>query len=851
LIDSGLAVAGLRRALGRLLWGTSWRRRTTSIVLVVAVQAAVLGITYRAVLVQDRTLLTGSSVYGTEGVSPPYGYPGPPLTSSNEIDAGASAWQFVPQIEKAHMEVSAGELPLWNANLLLGAPLAAEAQTGLFNPLAWPLIASPTPGTWDAWLLVRLLMAGLLCSLLAWYLGLRLLPSTVAGLIFMMSGVFQLRTTTIQTSVMVMLPLVVMAVEACIRRPSRWSSGLLGLAIALSILAGMPEESFICLGFAAVYFVVRFAVSWRGKNPFPRFRGVYAALGGALVGVLLSLPLLIPFAEYVGVAVTQHGAGSTIGLVAEHAHELLSLIGPHWNVIGHQSGDLATEPPVDNWFGVGAILLALLGLGATSLPRSTRVLLAVSAVAVEAKTVGLPGFFNQIVGEAPVLSRIAFWAYGGVIVSLCVALLAGAGLQRFELKGVSFRQVAIATLVVLGAIAVGAPSFLDGTQIRWDQLALTAAVLTVVAGAAVYSGRSAGSHRTWSLVAAGAAVAVELTLLASPELTLPLNYNPLSSTPTTAYLERVDPSGTGRTYSATAILYPTTNTAFDLDDVRDLDALYVDRTYEYIKLFVAPGITDRFDGLPPNTADYVDNPFFDALNVEYILVAPPLSQNGAELPADQFTLATVTADGVGIYRNLDAAPRAQVVFDTSRAGSESDAIAQMSAASFDPMTEAVVEAGASVQVPSDHRAPVPASIETYRDDEVVMRTTTSEPGTLVLADAYYPGWVAEVDGRPAPIYATDLALRGVMVPAGTHTIVMRYEPASVAIGALGVPSGAAVWVIGGWGVPVGLRLVRRRRRPRGHAVAAEAALARPPAETYDGDDQVPPPPPHNGGGKPS
>jgi hypothetical protein len=841
-------VNALRSVAARLLRSTSWRRQATSILLVVAVQGAVLGVTYRAVIFQGQTLLTGSTILGTEGMSPPFGYP-VPFTPSNEIDAGSSAWQFVPQIEKAHLEVSSGQLPLWDANVLLGAPLAADSPAGLADPLTWPLVAAPTPGVWDAWLLFRLLTAGLLCTLLACYLGLGLLPSTVAGLIFMMSGVFQLRTTTIQTSVMAMLPLVVLAVEACIRRPSRWSSGLLGLAIALSVLAGMPEESFICLGFATVYFVVRFAVGWFGKHPFPRLRVTYAAVGGALVGLLLSLPLLIPFAEYVGLAVTQHAAGSSVGLLTEHPRQLLSLVGPHWNVIGHQVGDLATEPPVDNWFGVGAILLALLGLGATSLPRSTRVLLAVSAVGVEAKTVGVPGFLNQLVGKAPVLDRIAFWAYGGVIVSLCVALLAGAGLQRLETRQISFRHVAIATILILGGVAILAPIFLEGTAIRWDQVAVTATVLAVVAGAAVYSGPNVAWHRTWIPLVAGAAVVVELILLASPELPLAQSYNPLSPTPTTAYLERVDPSGTGRTYSATAILYPTTNQAFDLDDIRDLDALYIDRSYEYLKLFVTPSITDRFDGLPPSTADYVDNPFFDALNVEYILVAPPVSNNAAGLPAGQFKLATVAADGVGIYRNLDAAPRAQVVFDASKAGSESDAIAQMSDASFDPMTQAVVEAGPSTQVPSHQAAPVAASIEMYQDDEVVIRTTTSEPGTLVLADAFYPGWVAELDGRPAPIYATDLALRGVIVPAGTHTIVMRYQPASVVLGALGVPAGAGVWVVGGWGVPAGLRLIRRRRwRGRGEARMGAGAPAGIAAVTAGDGDQGSPPSPHDEGG---
>jgi hypothetical protein len=312
------------------------------------------------------------------------------------------------------------------------------------------------------------------------------------------------------------------------------------------------------------------------------------------------------------------------------------------------------------------------------------------------------------------------------------------------------------------------------------------------------------------MVAGG--VVVELILLASPELPLPVSYNPLTPTPTTAYLQRVDPSGKGRTYSATGTLYPDTSEAFDLDDIEDLDALYIERTYEYLKLFVAPELTDRFDGLGPNAADFVHNPFFNALNVEYILVAPPLGQNAAGLPADQFRLATVAADGIGIYRNLDASPRAQVVFNVAKAGSDAQAIALMSRPGFDPTKSAVIEAGGSASVPTSDAPPVPAQIEEYQDDEVVIKTTTTQPGTLVLADAYYPGWEAYLDGKPVAIHPADLALRGVTVPAGTHTVVMRYQPSSFLVGAVGLPAGLALFGLGGWGVPAVLGVWRRRRR---------------------------------------
>jgi hypothetical protein len=793
-------VRELRR---RLMQGPVWRRRLIIAALIVGAQAAVLGVTYRAVLFHDRTLLTGSIVSGTEGVRPPYGYPGPAPSGFNEVDAGASGWVLVPQIRKAHAEISNGQLPLWSANVMLGAPLAAAVQNGLFNPLMWPLVADPTTGVWDVWLLTRLLMAGVLCSALAWYLGLRPVAATIAGMVYMMSGVFQLRTTTIQTGVMAVLPLLILAAEYCLRKPSRRSSGLLAAAVAATILVGMPEESFVCLSMGALYFAVRFAAEWAHHRRSPDLRVAYAALGGGLVGVLCSLPLILPLLEYLGVGWTIHQPGAHDALEIEDAGQLLRLVGPHWSGSGpyYQVG----FAPWDNWFGVGAIFLAVLGLFTRAFPRGVRTLMVLTAVLVEAKIVGFPGWFNQLIGNLPVISQITLAAYAGVLVSLAVALLAGAGFQRIELGAVKARH-AITIAVVLGAIvAAAAPAFLAAKSVVWSDVALTGAVLILVAEGARLAARTARRPRAIGLFMAAGGVTAELILLATPGVPLPIRYDPLSATPTTTYLQRVMPTGSGRSYSATQILYPATSQAFDIDDIRNLDAIYIERTYRYIKLFIDPALTDRFDGLAPDAANFIHNPFMNALNVEYILVAPPLA-DAATLPADQFTLETVAADGVGIYRNRDATARAQVVFDVTRATSEQNAAALMGRTGFDPTKSAVVETNRSLPVSS--HPPVPAHVDSYTDSRVVVTTTTSEPGTLVIADAYYPGWQAEVDGRPANIYPVDVALRGVQVPAGTHTVTMLYRPQSLEAGALGVPAGLIVFFIGGWAVPAAIRARR-------------------------------------------
>jgi uncharacterized membrane protein YfhO len=56
-------------------------------------------------------------------------------------------------------------------------------------------------------------------------------------------------------------------------------------------------------------------------------------------------------------------------------------------------------------------------------------------------------------------------------------------------------------------------------------------------------------------------------------------------------------------------------------------------------------------------------------------------------------------------------------------------------------------------------------------------------GYVVLADTYYPGWRAAVDGVPAPIYAANGTFRAVFVEDGSHRVEFDYEPRGVRVGA--------------------------------------------------------------------
>ena len=69
-------------------------------------------------------------------------------------------------------------------------------------------------------------------------------------------------------------------------------------------------------------------------------------------------------------------------------------------------------------------------------------------------------------------------------------------------------------------------------------------------------------------------------------------------------------------------------------------------------------------------------------------------------------------------------------------------------------------------------------------NRVVVHARLAEPGMLVLADSYYPGWRATLEGAVLDIHPANHLFRGVFLPAGSHRVVFEYRPRSFVLGAL-------------------------------------------------------------------
>jgi hypothetical protein len=98
----------------------------------------------------------------------------------------------------------------------------------------------------------------------------------------------------------------------------------------------------------------------------------------------------------------------------------------------------------------------------------------------------------------------------------------------------------------------------------------------------------------------------------------------------------------------------------------------------------------------------------------------------------------------------------------------------------------LVESGPPALRPEDGPGPDDAAVEivSFEAERVALQTRTRHPSLLVLAEAWYPGWSATVDGIETPCVPANAWMRAVAVPAGTHRVELRFRSRLLLPGAL-------------------------------------------------------------------
>jgi hypothetical protein len=206
-----------------------------------------------------------------------------------------------------------------------------------------------------------------------------------------------------------------------------------------------------------------------------------------------------------------------------------------------------------------------------------------------------------------------------------------------------------------------------------------------------------------------------------------------------------------------------------------------------------------------------DSPLLGLLNVRYIVVPVQVPPGRPDLLHLSQRYRTVYADPhVRVLEVDDALPRSWIVHDVRKV-KRGTILSSLRKGDVDPRQTALLsttppETGQPSDPTQDR-----ATIVSYQPERIELTTSSGAAGLLVLSEIDHPDWHAYVDGKHVRLYQTDRALRGVPIPAGDHTVELRYDQLSLRLGLLA--SAATALVVALAVLALGLQRHRSLRHP--------------------------------------
>jgi len=726
---------------------------------------------------------------------------------------------YYPIYQILYGSVLEGSLPTWNPYQLTGIPGLASLQAGFFYPPHLLYFVLPGNAALALLGLSHLILVALSTAALVRRLGLAWPAVAMAAVAVAMRGKHPLMVFfPNMLEAAAWLPLGGLAVLSIARGGGGRSMALLALCAALSLLAGYPQVTvylFYAWGALLLVFLLsegRTASQWVGASG-------RAALALAL-GVLLASAQLLP-----GLELALEGTRSPGGL------DRGAMI--PWGWPG-RSFLRAARAALDVPFPV--LPLSLGGVVAVLLPtcllaRRHRVLALGSATLagiILLFAMGpATGIFDWFL-ELPTLSWFRFPRRAVFVADFCFALGLAVAVQSLLDWGRSSAETAVKTgasprgsggrLWQVGIVGLGAVGFallviieMSGRRAAGPglmlQTACFAAACMVVILVALAVGRDPARARFAPLVGGLFAILLVLEIfVAGPNSNMLWYANSSLSNVYTQHRQVYDElaASSDRVWIQAVSIYPKippkVATLKRIRSVTDYEPLNLRRQAEYFTYLTYGRLLSKRKSRPySGRLDSLTAPespgalakrgrLLDVAAVRYFLIPggvgfkPELAEY---IQSRGFERRGTGDSDVALFENPHALPRAFVVYDLRPAPPAEKLLASMSQPSFDPLVWSYVDAAPDVDFESSSDAPSrgqPARIVVDEETVVEIEASLDAPGALILADSFYPGWVATVDGKPAEIFPANHLFRAVALPKGSHRVRFEYDPWTVKLG---------------------------------------------------------------------
>jgi hypothetical protein len=155
---------------------------------------------------------------------------------------------------------------------------------------------------------------------------------------------------------------------------------------------------------------------------------------------------------------------------------------------------------------------------------------------------------------------------------------------------------------------------------------------------------------------------------------------------------------------------------------------------------------------------------------------------GKAAPSPEYLDVFTGRSGLKIFENIAAYPRVWSVHEAASIPDASGMNRGMAAPGFNPRRTALLTGEAAPPLGGCRTLEEDIQMPYHAANRLTINANLQCKGMVILSDAWYPGWRATVDGKPARIYEVYGGVRGVIAEAGKHVIEMRYRPWSILTG---------------------------------------------------------------------
>jgi hypothetical protein len=713
--------------------------------------------------------------------------------------------------------------PQWNPYLLGGLPYVAAMHGDIFYPtfLLRMMMSTDHAMTWE--FIIHLFLAGLFTFLFLRSWSVSFAGALIGGLAYMLSGPIAGYASPGHDGklfVSALLPLALLLLVRGMRDGRFWAWGALAITIGLAVLSPHPQLlQYLLLVSGAFALYLAFANAGAGAlDRRVAFRRLGLALAAVVVGALIGAIQFLPVREYVAWSPRVGGRGYDFATsFSMPIEELINVIVPQFSGIlelywGRNGIHFHSE-----YAGAAVIVLATAAAGATLRPnvRSFRRFWTITlVVSVLWALGGSTPFYRLIYVIVPGTRYFRAPSTMMFASMFSTAVLAGLGTERILARRITARfaiawtgiAVLLAVIGVSGGftniahviaasfppelqaddrIAANASSVLFGTLRSTLVVIIAAALCWAIATDRIRSGVAAISLAV--LVALDLWSIERLYWIFSPPASVLY-----ASDPAIDFVRSTKEPGRVIALELAAPAQPG-DPAFHGDalmshDVRTLLGYHGNELGRFEQLMSKPA-PDAVYPLEPQL-----NPaIWRHENAQYLYTTLPDSlipalQSQVHIQGSITKLVGPVRDAAGsmvyLYKLPGDNPAAWLATAMVKA-SDDQALATVRDARFDPTRAAIVDPDASavqaVQVQSMPDAPTQrASVGRYEPGaiDVTFDHPTVAGQALLVAENFYPGWRATVDGKPAVVARMDYNLIGVVMPTGGRTASLRFVDAA-------------------------------------------------------------------------